>query len=115
MGFGAKNLSSPQRMLQVLSLKKSGLGSPALGGSCANFCSVVDNGVGDYTIQFTKKPFAQIPEVLLSSKTSATVCRVGAVTNLQVQILCFAMDGTTPAEADFDAMIIGSLASDLQG
>ena len=41
--------------------------------------------------------------------------KTGAVTNLQVQILCFAMDGTTPAEADFDAMIIGSLASDLQG
>ena len=113
--MNAKELFSPQRQLQVLSLKKSGLGTPALGGSCAKFCTVTDTGVGDSLITFTKKPFKQIPEVIVSSKTSATVCRVGTVSNTAVQVLSFAMDGTTPAEADYDILVIGSLASDLLG
>jgi len=115
MGFGANNLNSPQRQMQVISLKKSGLGTPAISGSCANFCTITDTGVGDSLISFTLKPFYQTPEVFVVSKTSATVCRVGTVSNLAVQVLSFAMDGTTPAEADYDIIVVGSLAVDLLG
>ena len=55
--LSSANLFSPQRQMQVISLKKSGLGTPTIAGSCANFCTITDNGTGDYTINFTVKPF----------------------------------------------------------
>jgi hypothetical protein len=115
MGFGSNNVNSSQRKMQLISLKKTGLATPALAGSDSSFCTITDNGVGDSTINLTKKPLTQVPEVIVSSKTSATVCRVGTVTALAVQVLSFAMDGTTPAEADYDILIVGSLATDLIG
>ncbi len=112
-GFGAQNVESPQRKIQIFSIKKSGLGTPALSGSCANFCSVTDNGVGDYTITFTGKAvFAQIPEILVGAKTVGII-KIHAVAISSVQVKCYAVDGTTPAEMDFDLMAIGSLARDL--
>lgn len=112
-GFGANVIESPQRALQVISLKKGGGATPTLSGSCASFCTVTDNGVGDYTINFIKNPFAQTPEVFIQLKTSSGVARLGTVSNTSVQVLTFAVDGTTAAERDFDFLAIGSLGRDL--
>jgi len=109
------NVDSPQRKMQILTLKKTGLGTPAISGSCANFCTVTYNGVGDYNINFTKKPFTLTPEILLTVVTAQRVLRIGTVTNTSVQVLAFQMDGTTAAEADFHMMAIGTLAQDLLG
>ena len=116
-GFGANAIESPQRLMNVISVKKSGLGTPALSGSCANFLEITDTGVGDYLISLKSNavPFAQLPEILVSCKTAERVLNVGAVTITSVQILAFADDGTTPAEADFDLMMVGSQARDLIG
>lgn len=115
-GFGAKTVESPQRKMQMISLKKAGLGTPTLSGSCANFCTVTDNGVGDYTINMKSGVvFTQIPEVMVMSKTATTSLQLGTVSISAVQVLAFDVDGVTAAEADFDIMIMGSLALDLVG
>ena len=114
-GFnGSMGVISKQRQMVILSLKKTGLGTPVISGSCASFCTITDNGVGDYTINFTQAPFAQVPEILVLSATDSTIVRKGTVTALAAQILSDDASGT-PAESDFDLLVIGSLARDLVG
>lgn len=113
-GFGQLIVESPQRKMQHLSLKKDGLGSPTIGGSCGNFCTITDNGVGDYTINFADVPFTQIPECFVQVKTNDRIARLGTVTALAVQVLTEDLAGGA-AEADFDLIAIGSLARDLIG
>ena len=113
MGFGANNVSCPQRQMLLQSVVKSGLATPVLSGSCANFMSVVANGVGDYTISLLK-PYYQLPEVMLTAVTDDRLVKVGAITNTSVQVLVNDLAGA-PAHGDFHALIIGSLAVDLLG
>lgn len=112
-GFGQNAVVSKQRKLQQLTLKKGGLGTPTISGSDANFCTITDNGVGDYTINLTNCPLKQTPEVLVTMVTASTRAQIGTISNTAVQILTFGYNNTTPTEADFHVQIIGSLASDL--
>lgn len=105
-----RDIKHPQRGMRVLSLQKSGLGTPALSADGKFDGTIVDNGVGDYTISF-ELPFVRVPMCMVQSKTSATVARCVAAVG-SVQVLCFAMDGTTPAEADFDLLVLGSDVAD---
>lgn len=117
MAFGINAVSSPQRGMTFLALRKTGLGTPVISGLCAVFCTVVDNGVGDYTIIVNKQqPFAQavIANVLLHTSGIA-ILDVANSSKLQVRIKTFAVDGTTPAEKDFDLICVGSTASTLLG
>lgn len=109
-----KGVASPQRLVIIQSMKKTGLGTPVLSGTCANFCTIAKNGTGDYTITFTKKPFAQIPEVLVTCTTDNRIVKVGTATKLAVQILTEDLTGAA-AEADFHVAFIGSNASTLLG
>jgi len=103
-------IESPQRKMRMLAFQKSGLGTPALAAEGKFDGTIADNGVGDYTITF-EKLFVRIPLCVAMTKTAATVINcVPAVGG--VQILCFAMDGTTPAEADFDIICLGSDVAD---
>jgi hypothetical protein len=113
-GFGSGNVTSPQRLIKLVSVKKSGLGTPALSGSCANFLTVTDNGVGDYTINFNTLVFAQLPEVVATVTTDDRIVKVGTVAIGSVQILTENLAGTA-AEADFHLLVVGSLARDLVG
>ncbi len=115
--FGAQTIESPQRKVSVLALSKTGLGTPVLSGLCASFCQVIDNGVGDYTIVVNvQRPFAQKVHAFVQLHTSGiAVLDVVGTTKLQVQVKTFAADGTTPAEKDFDLMVVGSFATDLIG
>lgn len=113
-GFGANVVESPQRKMVVLSVKKRGLGTPTLSGSCANMFTITDNGVGDYTLVLKSAyVFANIPEVVVGMKTAVACHTVGTVTISDIPIKTFAMDGTTAKEADFDVLVIGSIAKDL--
>lgn len=116
-GFGSNTLASPQRKMQVLSMKKRGLGTPTLSGSCANMCTMTDNGVGDYTITLKSGyVFTQIPEVLLTPVTAAATLRASSISISAIRVLGFNQaDGTTAKETDYDILIIGSLARDLIG
>lgn len=99
--------------MRVLSVKKTGLGTPALGGTCASSMTIVDNGVGDYSL-IPNENFEQIPEVIVVPTTAEVVLQIGTVAVDEIQILAFDLaDGTTPAEANFHALIIGSDALDL--
>lgn len=113
-GFGSSNMTSPQRLMKLVSVKKSGLGTPTLAGSCASFLTVTDNGVGDYTINFNTLVFAQLPEVVASVTTNDRIVRVGTVAIGSVQILTEDLAGSA-AEGDFHLMVVGSLARDLLG
>jgi hypothetical protein len=109
-----KDVGCPQRQMQILSLKKTGLGTPAISGSCANFCTVTDNGVGDYTINFTDAPYGLVPEVIVQVSTNDRIAKLGTVTKLAAQILTEDLAGAA-AEGDFHVMILGPLVTDLLG
>lgn len=113
-GFGANVVSHVQRKMLTISLKKTGLGSPAISGSGADFCSIVDNGVGDYTINFTSSPFAQTPEVVALPSTPGTAIAITSATNLSITLEVTDLAGVA-AEGDFHLMVMGSLARDLVG
>lgn len=110
-GFGSNVVASPQRQMRLMSLKKTGLGTPVISGSCSNMCSVVDNGTGDYQIVFDI-PFNQIPEVMAQSTTDDRITRVGTCTITGVQILTENLSGSA-AEGDCHILIVGSDARDL--
>jgi hypothetical protein len=119
MAIGKQNLQSPQRDTAVLALRKTGAGTPVISGLCANFCTITDNGVGDYTIAINvDRPFAAASPIISSALPhSSGIIRLDVATssNLVVSVKCFAVDGTTPAELNFDLICIGTYASDLQG
>jgi hypothetical protein len=117
MSVGIKNIQSPQRQMSLLALRKTGAGTPVLSGLCASFCTVTDNGVGDYTIVVnTPRPFAQsVISNALPHSSGIIRIDLANTSKLQVRLKCFAVDGTTPAELDFDLICVGSYASDLMG
>lgn len=117
MGFSAKAIESPQRQIKLLGLRKTGAGTPVLSGLCAAFCSIVDNGVGDYTINVnTQAPLVQdLIAVAMPHAPGIVHLDLSGSYNLAIQVLCFDVDGTTPAELDFDLMVMGSAARDLIG
>lgn len=115
--YGQSGVESPQRKIALLSVRKTGAGTPVLSGLCANFCSIVDNGAGDYTILVNQqRPFANgVQAVAMPHAPGIIHLDLANTDKLQVSVLCFAVDGTTPAELDFDMLIMGSYASDLIG
>jgi hypothetical protein len=119
MAIGKQNLQSPQRDTAVLAVRKLGAGTPTLSGLCANFCTITDNGVGDYTIAINvDRPFAAASPIIANATPHSDgiiVLDVAASSNLVVTVNCFEVDGTTPAELDFDLICVGTYASDLQG
>lgn len=117
MGFGSNTVDSPQRQMKLLALRKTGAGTPVLSGLCAKFCSIVDNGPGDYTILVnTQAPFPQDAIAVAMPHAPGVIhLDLASSDNLQISVLCFDVDGTTPAELDFELLVVGSNASDLIG
>lgn len=108
-----RSVKSTQRLMRLMSAKVDGTGTAALGGTCANDMSLVDNGVGDYSLTFDAA-FEQIPEVVVTPVTADVICKIEAVAKGSVQITCFdATDGTTAKDADFHVMVLGSDALEL--
>ena len=117
MPIGIKTVGSQQRQLEVIAVTKLGLGTPTLSGLCAKFCTIVDNGVGDYTINVNvNRPGAQpvIAAVLLHGPGIIHKVVAGS-DKLKIQVKCFAVDGTTPTEMNFDMILLGSDAQTLLG
>jgi len=110
----SRSIKSPQRLMRMLTYKKSGLATPALIEGQLDVLDlaapIADNGVGDSTIAF-KEAFLRIPACIAISTTSATMVRCVPALG-SVQVLSFAMDGTTPAEADYDLIVMGGDAED---
>lgn len=115
--FGAQTVESPQRKVAVIGLTKTGLGTPALSGLCASFCSVAKTGTGVYEITInTQRPFAQLMVgSILLHQSGIAVKDQSASTKLKLVVKTFAVDGTTAAEKDFDIIVLGSFATDLIG
>lgn len=112
-GFGSNAVECPQRKMVIMSVKKTGLGTPVISGSCSNMFDVVDNGVGDYNINPKSGfVFAQVPEVVAMPTTDNIIVKSGTVTALAIQILTENLSGVA-TEGDFHMMVIGSLARDL--
>lgn len=76
-----------------------------------NVDSIVDNGVGDYTIIF-KKPFnkdnAQDPVAFIQPITADVIAHLVSADHDRVTIACFdATDGTTAKDADVALLVVG--------
>lgn len=117
MPFSAYNIDCPQRRVSILAVRKTGAGTPVLSGLCANFCSIVDNGAGDYTIAVnTQQPFVQdVIATALPHSPGVMHIDIATSDNLAISVKCFDVDGTTPAELDFDLICMGSTSQDLNG
>jgi nucleotide-binding universal stress UspA family protein len=113
----SNSVISPQRAIELIAVTKLGAGTPTLSGLCAAFCSVVDNGVGDYTIVVnTQRPGAQTLIAAVLPHSPGVIHKViASSTKLQIRVKCFAVDGTTPAELNFDLIVMGSDAQTLLG
>lgn len=114
MAAGLKNVECPQVATAIIGVRKTGLGTPVLSGLNADVCSVVDNGVGDYTIIVSdKRPFnlGCIAQATLHTSGVVTI-DVANSSKLQIRLKCFAVDGTTAAEKDFDLIVLGTHALD---
>lgn len=116
-GFGANVVECPQRQVSMLALRKTGAGTPVLSGLCANMCSVTDLGVGEYEITVnTQAPMAQNLIAVAMPHAPGVIHLVLADSDhLKITVNCFAVDGTTAAELDFELLVVGSSARDLIG
>ena len=99
-------VQSAQRQTRLLAISKDGGGTPTLSGLCADECTITDNGVGDYTINFNKVFGATDFVAKVSSRTDGVVPIIGTKAQGSIQITAKA--GSTPEQAadfTFDAAI----------
>lgn len=100
--------SSQPKVRELTTLVDGTLATPAASGLDASQVSIVDNGVGDYTVMISN-PFLQDALVSgLAPVTSETIIQVTAVAEDRVTVNCFEVDGTTPKEAAFYITIKGT-------
>lgn len=114
---GKNGVASPQRLMTLLALSKVGGAAPALTGLCAKFCTINDLGAGDYEIVVnTQRPFAQKVHAVATPHTPGFVhVDIANTDKLKVTVKALDVDGVTPAELDFELIVVGSYASDLIG
>tara|TARA_R100001530_G_scaffold128582_1_gene98410 strand:- start:241 stop:594 length:354 start_codon:yes stop_codon:yes gene_type:complete len=104
---------SVQRGVIIYNVKKTGGGTPALGGADSLQFSVTDNGVGDYSLSLLDEASEESLVVYLQSKTAGVICKLGTVSSSSIQVECFSdLAETTPAEGDFDALVVKRKRSD---
>lgn len=110
-------VASPQRLMNMLALSKVGGAAPVLSGLCAKFCTINDLGVGNYEIVVnTQRPFSQKVHAVATPHAPGFVhVDIANTDKLKVTVKAFDVDGVTPAELDFELMVIGSHALDLIG
>jgi len=102
-----------QRGVILYNVSKSGLGTPSLEGMDSLQFSVVANGVGDYTLTLLDQASEEDLVGIISSKTAGVISRVESVSNSTIQVLCHSdLAETTPAEGDFDVLVIKRKRSD---
>ncbi len=99
-----REIKGTQRAPRLLAIKLDGTGTAALNEG-ANDAALTDTGPGDYLLTFTN-PFARAPVVVVTPITAATLVRV-VILAASVQVLCFAVDGTTPKDADVEVLVLG--------
>ena len=99
-----RGMSTPQRGVRVLPLRVKGTGTAAIQEGTAH-ATLVDNGVGDWTLTFAK-PFTRIPVVTIGS-LNVGIMKMMAVSATAVQIQGFEVDGTTAKDHDFHLLVCG--------
>jgi len=103
-----RELKGTQRLPRVLAFRIDGTGTASILEGAFD-ASLVDNGVGDYTLNFNT-PFARVPVVSLSPIASAgdVILCIKVVSASALQINAFdATDGTTAKDCDFHAIVHG--------
>lgn len=113
-----RSIKSPQRKVRVLALRVEGsTGTVSLEGLDALQCTVTDNGVGDYTINFNTA-FAEAPHVSAAAEATGIMFHFSSVTASSVRIICKLVDQDTvyaapvAAEADVQLIVIGHDVTD---
>ena len=113
-----RSIKSEQRAVRMLALRIEGsTGTVSLEGLDALRCSVTDNGVGDYTINFTKA-FAEAPHVSLAAEATGIMLHASSITASAVRIICKLVDqdatyaAPAAAEADVQVIVVGHDVTD---
>lgn len=99
-----RDMKTVQRGVRVLPLRVKGTGTAAVQEGSAH-ATLVDNGVGDWTLTF-RQPFTRTPVVTIGSVNVAIV-KMMAVSTTAVQIQAFEVDGTTAKDIDFHLLVCG--------
>lgn len=107
-----RSIKSAQIMMRELNFKIDGTsGTPsALGLDKLQIASVVDNGVGDYTINLLR-PFnneiIEVPQAQITSITAQRVATISAISASSITIEVTDLAGAA-ADADLDICMKGS-------
>jgi len=105
VGPARRPIGSMQHRTRQLHIDLDGI-TPALGEGSTD-ASLVDNGVGDYSLTFDEA-YLRAPLVVGSSLTADTIIQVANITAAGCDILCFAAsDGVTPQDAQVHLCITG--------
>lgn len=106
----SKAVSCPQRKMRIMSVIVDGTGTAALTGICSKNMALVDNGTGDYNLNFNIA-YRQVPQVIATPVTDNIICKIGTVTAAGAQVLTENLSGAA-TDADFHVMILGSDTTD---
>ena len=105
-----RSVQSSQRKVRILALRIEGsTGTPTLEGLDKNQCTIVDNGVGDYSITYNDA-FAEAPHVSLSAEATGIMLYSSVTSSTTLRVICKLVDQDTtygaPAAAEADVQII---------
>ena len=103
-------ISVPQRKMRALALKLVGTGTAAISEGTHDV-TLVDNGVGDWTISF-EDAYKRVPMVVALAVTASVHVRCVPALG-SVQVLAFSdLAETTPVDAAIDLLVLGADAED---
>lgn len=100
--------SSQPKVRELSALIQGTLATPIASNMDASQLSVVDNGVGDYTIMINNPFNLDVVVSGVAPVTSETIVQILSVAEDRVTVYCFEVDGTTPKDADFYISIKGT-------
>lgn len=102
-----RSVRSPQLGTRIMYFKVTGTGTAAINQGSED-ATLSDNNTGDYTLTWTE-PFQQAPIVIAFTGTDVTTAWVKtAPTTTAVTIETVGADQTTPTDAIFYVIVIGS-------
>jgi len=107
-----KSAKSVTKFPRILEFIVDGV-TPALGGPSAGEATLIDNGVGDYTVTFTTD-FVTVPICIITPVTDESIGRIDTAAVGSVIVKTDdATDGTTAKDVVFHLLVIGHDASDV--
>lgn len=105
-----REIKGSKRLPRALFFRVDGTGAASILEGAFD-ATLVDNGVGDWTLTFAR-PFGRTPVVALAALTADSILQIHTVNNTTLRVKAFAAhDGVTAQDVDFHAAVYGSDAA----